>query len=116
MNSIATQRVPRRRWGIGALLGIGVLINYIDRIGLSVAAPQIQDAFKLSPVELGLLFSAFAWSYSLLQIPTGLVLDRFGPIRVGRWGAFLWGVASTITAFSSGFAGIFVARILLGIA
>ena len=112
----STQGIGRRRWGIGALLGIGVLINYIDRIGLSVAAPQIKDMFQLTPVELGLLFSAFAWSYSLLQIPVGMVIDRFGPTRVGRWGAFLWGVASVITAFSSGFAGIFFARILLGVA
>lgn len=108
--------IPRRRWGIGALLGVGVLINYIDRIGLSVAAPQIQDVFQLTPVQLGLLFSAFAWSYSVLQIPVGMVLDRFGPTKVGRWGALLWGIASTITAFSSGFAGIFIARILLGVA
>ncbi|GAB2839694.1 MFS transporter [Pseudoduganella ginsengisoli] len=111
-----TKHIPKRRWGIGALLGIGVLINYIDRIGLSVAAPQIQEAFNLSPVDMGILFSAFAWSYSLLQIPVGMVLDRFGPTTVGRWGAFLWGLASTITALSSGFAGIFAARILLGIA
>ena len=113
---IPTQNIPRRRWGIGALLGIGVLINYIDRIGLSVAAPQIQQLFQLSAIDLGLLFSAFAWSYAVLQIPVGMVIDRFGPMRVGRWGAFLWGVASTITAFSSGFAGIFIARILLGVA
>lgn len=116
MKTSTATKVAKRRWGIGALLGIGVLINYIDRIGLSVAAPQIQEAFKLTPVDMGLLFSAFAWSYSLLQIPVGMVLDRFGPTKVGRWGAFLWGVASTITAFSSGFAGIFAARVLLGIA
>ena len=112
----STKGIAKRRWGIGALLGTGVLINYIDRIGLSVAAPQIKDMFALSAWELGLLFSAFAWSYSLLQIPVGMVIDRFGPTRVGRWGAFLWGVASVITAFSSGFAGIFFARILLGVA
>jgi len=116
MSTKSTSSIPRRRWGIGALLGAGVLINYIDRIGLSVAAPQIKDLFALTPVELGLLFSAFAWSYSLLQIPVGMVMDRFGPTRVGRWGAFLWGVAAVITAFSSGFAGIFAARVLLGIA
>ncbi|HEY0586495.1 MAG TPA: MFS transporter [Pseudoduganella sp.] len=116
MKSDITTKVAKRRWGIGALLGIGVLINYIDRIGLSVAAPQIQEAFNLTPVDMGLLFSAFAWSYSLLQIPVGMVLDRFGPTRVGRWGAFLWGLASVITALSSGFAGIFAARVLLGIA
>ncbi len=116
MHTTTLTNIPRRRWGIGALLGAGVLINYIDRIGLSVAAPQIQDMFALSPVQMGLLFSAFAWSYSLLQIPVGMVMDRFGPTRVGRWGAFLWGLAAVITALSSGFAGIFAARILLGIA
>jgi ACS family D-galactonate transporter-like MFS transporter len=116
MTSTQKRNIPRRRWGIGALLGMGILVNYIDRIGLSVAAPQIKEAFNLSPVELGLLFSAFAWSYSVLQIPVGMVLDRFGPTRVGRWGALLWGLASVTAAFASGFAGILVARILLGIA
>jgi ACS family D-galactonate transporter-like MFS transporter len=116
MSFTSNKGIPRRRWGIGALLGAGVLVNYIDRIGLSVAGPEIQKMFALTPIEMGLLFSAFAWSYSLLQIPVGMVMDRFGPTRVGRWGAFLWGVASVITAFSSGFAGIFAARILLGIA
>ena len=110
------QRVPGRRWTIGVLLGMGVLVNYIDRINLSVAAPQLQQEFNLSPEELGLLFSAFFWSYSLLQVPGGMVLDRFGVKRVGRWGAFLWSVASTITALAGGFAGIFAARVLLGVA
>ena len=109
-------RIPRRRWGIGALLGVGVLINYFDRINLSVAAPQLQAAFHLSSVQLGLLFSAFFWSYAMLQIPTGLLLDRFGVTRIGRIGAFLWGVASILTALAGGFAGIFMARVLLGVA
>jgi ACS family D-galactonate transporter-like MFS transporter len=55
MASKGNQNLPRRRWGIAALLGAGVLINYVDRIGLSVAAPQIKDMFQLTPVELGLL-------------------------------------------------------------
>jgi ACS family D-galactonate transporter-like MFS transporter len=114
--ALGTQRIPRRRWIIGVLLGAGVLINYIDRINLSVAAPQLQKDFGLSPEELGLLFSAFFWSYSLLQVPGGMVLDRFGVKRVGRWGAFLWAVASALTAISSGFTGIFAARVLLGVA
>jgi sugar phosphate permease len=111
-----TNQVPRRRWGIGVLLGAGVLVNYFDRINLSVAAPQIQEAFNLTPTDMGLLFSAFFWTYALLQIPTGVVLDRYGVTRIGRLGAFLWGIASTITAFAGGFAGIFAARALLGVA
>ncbi|HXD08023.1 MAG TPA: MFS transporter, partial [Burkholderiaceae bacterium] len=108
--------VPRLRWRIGGLIGVGVLINYFDRISLSVAGPQLQEAFGLTPQDLGVLFSAFFWSYALLQIPAGMVLDRYGVTRVGRWGAFLWGIASTITALAGGFGGIFVARMLLGIA
>ena len=110
------QRIPNRRWAIGLLLGIGVLINYFDRINLSVAAPQMKEAFNLSPADMGLLFSAFFWPYALLQVPAGLFLDRFGVTRVGRWGAFLWGLASAITVFASGFGGVFAARAVLGIA
>lgn len=105
-----------RRWTIGSLLGVGVLINYIDRINLSVAGPQLQKVFDLSPAELGLLFSAFFWSYSLFQVPGGMILDRLGVTRVGRSAALLWAVASLITALASGYAGIVAARVLLGIA
>jgi ACS family D-galactonate transporter-like MFS transporter len=105
-----------RRWGIGFLLGSGVLVSFFDRINLSVAAPQLQRDFGLGPVELGVLFSAFYWPYAALQVPIGLVVDRLGVTRVGRWGALLWTIASAVTAVAGGFAGIFAARMLLGIA
>jgi sugar phosphate permease len=111
-----TARIPRRRWRIGALLGVGVLINYIDRINLSVAAPQLRHEFGLGPAQMGLLFSAFFWSYALLQIPAGLILDRFGVKLVNRAGTFLWSLASAVIAFTGGFAGIFIARMVLGAA
>jgi sugar phosphate permease len=116
VNTLITKSVARLRWRIGGLIGAGVLINYFDRISISVAGPQLQQAFNLTPADLGLLFSAFFWSYALLQIPAGMILDRFGVTRIGRWGAFLWGVASVISACSTGFLGIFAARMLLGIA
>jgi ACS family D-galactonate transporter-like MFS transporter len=116
MTSTTAQRVAKRRWVMGVLLGVGVLINYFDRINLSVAAPQLKAAFNLSPGEMGLLFSAFFWPYALLQVPAGIVLDRLGVTRLGRWGAFLWAIASTVTAFASGFGGLFAARAMLGVA
>lgn len=116
MATASGKRIPNRRWAIGVLLGIGVLINYFDRINLSVAAPQMKEAFHLSPGEMGLLFSAFFWPYALLQVPAGLLLDRYGVTRIGRLGAFLWGLASAITVFASGFGGVFAARAVLGIA
>ncbi|QBR01059.1 MFS transporter [Paraburkholderia pallida] len=116
MTTASGKRIPNRRWAIGLLLGIGVLINYFDRINLSVAAPQMKEAFNLSPAEMGLLFSAFFWPYALLQVPAGILLDRYGVTRIGRLGAFLWGLASAITVFASGFGGVFAARAVLGIA
>jgi MFS transporter, ACS family, D-galactonate transporter len=116
VSSAFAKAVPRRRWGIAILLGASVLINYFDRINLSVAAPQLRTELHLNPLTLGLLFSAFNWSYAVLQIPSGIILDRFGIKWVGRIGIFFWGVASAITAMAGGYAGIFIARLLLGAA
>ena len=56
---MAAPRIPGVRWGIGVLLGAGVLVNYFDRINLSVGAPQLQQEFCLTDGELGWLFSGF---------------------------------------------------------
>jgi ACS family D-galactonate transporter-like MFS transporter len=116
LNMAIPALIPRLRWRIGGLLGVGVLINYFDRLSLSVAGPQLQKAFALSPSDMGLLLSAFFWSYAVLQVPAGLLLDRFGVKLIGRCSALLWSAASVITACASGFAGIFFARLLLGVA
>ncbi|TWB58372.1 sugar phosphate permease [Rhizobium sp. ERR 922] len=105
-----------RRWWIGALLALGVLVNYFDRVNLTVASPLIQDDFHIGPAEMGILFSAFGWTYGFLQIPVGMLLDRFGVMRVMRWSTFSWGVASVITAFSTGMQTLFLSRMLLGVA
>jgi ACS family D-galactonate transporter-like MFS transporter len=109
-------RIPKVRWGIGVLLGAGVLVNYFDRINLSVGGPQLQQDFGLTDSELGWLFSGLFWPYAVMQIPTGMILDRFGVTPVNRLSTFLWSVASTATAFASGFGGILAARVLLGAA
>jgi len=112
----ATLRIPRVRWGIGMLLGAGVLINYFDRINLSVGAPQLQQEFGLTDGQLGWLFSGFFWSYALLQIPSGMILDRFGVTAVYRVSSFLWSLTSAMTALAGGFGGVLAARLLLGVA
>jgi sugar phosphate permease len=98
------------------LLAAGVLVNYIDRINLSVAAPQLQQQFGLGNAQLGLLFSAFFWTYALLQIPSGVLLDRFGVTRIGRIGILLWSAASMLAAIAGGFGGLLLARVVLGVA
>jgi MFS transporter, ACS family, D-galactonate transporter len=108
-------RVPRRRWAIACLLGFGVLVNYFDRVNLSVSKDALNAAFGISAVTFGYLSSAYNWTYAALQLPSGLLLDKFGVRRVGRISTILWAVASFGAAISTGIGGFLSARLLLGI-
>src|SRR5271157_1874819 len=110
-----TQHVPRRRWVIACLLGFGVLVNYFDRVNLSVSKDALTAAFGISAVTFGYLSSAYNWTYAALQLPSGLLLDKFGVRRVGRISTILWAVASFGAAVSSGIGSFLAARLLLGI-
>jgi ACS family D-galactonate transporter-like MFS transporter len=108
-------RVPCRRWRIAFLLAFGVLVNFFDRINLSVSRDALHVSFGLSLVAFGYLSSAFSWTYALMQMPAGVLLDRWGVRRVGRVSAFLWSVASFAAAIAPGINWFFVARLLLGV-
>ena len=110
-----TSSVPRRRWGVALLLGFGVLVNYFDRVNLSVSRDALQASFGISAVMFGYLSSAYNWTYASLQLPSGLLLDRFGVRRVGIISTMIWSVASFAAAISLGLGGLFGARFLLGI-
>ncbi|WP_249712503.1 MFS transporter, partial [Bacillus cereus] len=71
----------RARYVILILLFFTTAINYIDRASVSIAAPSIQTSLNISPVLLGVVFSAFSWTYTAMQIPGGLILDKFGSKR-----------------------------------
>ncbi len=107
--------IPRRRWRIAFLLSLGVLVNFFDRVNLSVSQAALHDAFGLSLVAFGFLSSAYSWTYAAMQLPAGLLLDRFGVKRIGRVSTFLWSMASFAAAASRGVGGFFGARFLLGI-
>lgn len=107
--------MPQRRWRIAWLLGIGILINYFDRVNLSVSHDALVGAFGISDVAFGYLSSAYNWTYAACQLPVGMVLDKLGVRRVGRVGAFLWSVASFAAAATPNLGGFFGARFLLGI-
>src|SRR5437868_3236561 len=107
--------VPRRRWGIATLLALGILISYFDRVNLSVSRDALRDAFGISDLTFGILLSAYNWTYMVLQLHSGLLLDRFGVRRIGIISTAIWSVASFFAAISNGIGALFAARFLLGI-
>jgi sugar phosphate permease len=111
----SSSSTPRRRWRIAFLLAFGVLVNFFDRINLSVSRDALQDSFGLSLVAFGYLSSAFSWTYAVMQMPAGVLLDWLGVRCVGRISALLWSVASFAAALSPGLGWFFGARLLLGV-
>jgi sugar phosphate permease len=111
----ARRGIPKLRYGIALLLGFGVLVNYFDRVNLSVAQGALHDQFGIDAVGFGVLSSAYSYTYAALQLPVGVLLDRFGIVTIGRAGALLWSVASFLTAAANGFVTFFGARLLLGV-
>jgi MFS transporter, ACS family, D-galactonate transporter len=109
-------RIPRRRWRVAFLLAFGVVIAYFDRINVSVSQEALNATFGVSLIVFGYIASAFNWTYALMQMPAGLLLDRFGVQRIGRIGALLWSVASFLAAAAPGLPLFFGARFLLGVA
>jgi len=106
----------RRRWILLSLVFAAIVINYIDRGNLSVAAPAIMRDFRIAPATMGVLLSAFFWTYGVFQIPAGALVDRFG-IRRAYTGAFMvWSIASASIALSRGPGDIVGLRTVLGLA
>ena len=110
------ERVTNLRWGIALILGFGVLINYIDRGALSVAAKPLNEELGVGPALFGWLSGAFFAVYAIAQIPVGYILDRYGVTVVSRIGAFLWGLAAAATALAPSYGAIVGARLFLGVA
>ncbi len=107
--------VPSSASRVVLLVTAAVFINYIDRGNLATTATRIQDELQLSPSQLGLLASAFYFSYVPCMPVTGWLADRFGAKVVLGAGVAIWSVATLTTGFASGFAGLLALRLLLGI-
>src|SRR5450432_3726719 len=105
--SSASESVPNVRSSIGAavvpLLAIAVFINYVDRGNLATAAPLIKDQLHLSSTQIGLLLSAFFWSYVPAQILAGWLAEHFNPYRILAVGLALWSIATAASGLTSGF-------------
>jgi MFS family permease len=97
------------------LLGIATFINYVDRGNLSIAAPMLKDELGISASQLGLLLSAFFWTYACLQPLAGWLVDRYNVNWVFAGGFLLWSLATAATGAVHVFAALFALRLLLGV-
>jgi MFS family permease len=97
------------------LLVVSVAINYLDRGILSVSAPLLQRELTLSPTQMGMLFSAFFWSYAVFQLFAGWLVDRYDVKHVFSAGFLLWCLATASVGWITGFGWLVAARVMLGV-
>ena len=88
--------------------------NFVIRIGFSALLPSIIDELQLSYTRAGLLASAFFYAYALMQLPSGLLGDRFGRRRILLLGLLGGALAAGLTGLAGSFAALFLARALTG--
>lgn len=104
----------RKRFFIMLLLFITVVINYLDRSNLSIAAPALTSELGIDPIHVGLVFSAFGWTYAAMQIPGGWLVDRVPPRILYSAALVLWSLATVMLGFVSSFIALFVLRMAVG--
>lgn len=105
----------QRRHTVLAILFATWIISFVDRIAISVAIPYIAEDYGLSPVAMGVVLSAFFGGYSLMQIPGGLLADRFGVRKVASLAMIFWSVMTAVTGAATNLTQMVAARFLFGL-
>src|ERR1700758_3570971 len=104
----------RVRYWILAIIVIATAINYLDRANLSIAAPIVKTDLHISDIQMGLIFSAFSWTYAALQIPGGWVLERIGPRKTFGVALIFWSIVTGCISLARGFGSLLGLRLPLG--
>ncbi len=114
-SSSTSKKLSPALWTILALLFLSLFISYIDRGALSIAVSAIQREFSLPASQLGILLSAFFWTYTPFLILSGWLADKFPAAKVLAVGFALWSAATLLTGLSRGFTLLLFCRLLLGV-
>ncbi|TEB07453.1 putative galactarate transporter [Pelotomaculum schinkii] len=97
------------------LIAMAITVNYIDRVNIAVATPTLMTVLGLSASQMGVLMSAFFWSYTLMMIPVGALLNKFGPKMLMFYSCLGWGLVTVMTSLVNSFGSFLAVRIGLGI-
>ena len=109
-------RPTKTRWLVLLLISLMYMITYMDRTGISIAAPAMEREFGLSKTAIGVVFSVFLWAYAIGQIPGGWLADRFGPRLVLLIIVPFWSLMTAMTAVASGLTSLIGIRFVFGLA
>ena len=114
--AVQRTRATRVRLIILALITLATVLNYLDRAVLGVAAPTMTKELRISPATMGIIFSAFSWTYAIAQIPGGMLLDRLGTRITYGLSLSIWSLFTLLHGFAQNVASLLTFRLGLGVA
>jgi MFS family permease len=115
MATIAQPRSKTVETTLVLLLGLAILLNYVDRGAIAIAAPKLKPELGLNAKEFGLAVSAFFWVYAPIQYAIGWACDRWCVYRLLAAGIALWAVSTMLMGLVGSLAALVVLRLLLGL-
>jgi sugar phosphate permease len=116
VSQTVTPIATKTRWLVLLLISVMYMITYMDRTGISVAAPYMARELKFSQTQIGIIFSVFLWAYAIGQIPVGWLADRVGPRLVLLIIVPFWSLMTAMTAAPSGLLSLSCVRFIFGLA
>src|ERR1700674_4103286 len=111
-----TSPPTKTRWLVLLLISLMYMITYMDRTGISIAAPAMAKEYGLTQTAIGIVFSVFLWAYAIGQIPGGWFADRLGPRLVLLIIVPFWSLMTAMTAIAAGVASLIAIRFVFGLA
>lgn len=105
----------QRRWLMLFASWVVFFVAFLDRVNLSVAMPLISKDFNFTPEQAGYVLSAFFITYTLFQVPGGILGDKIGPKKVMTFALLWWSVMTIATGLARGFSHFYAVRVLFGI-
>ena len=108
-------KTTNARWFILFLVCLATFINYLDRSNLAVAAPILSKELGLNPALMGLIFGAFGWSYTAMQLPVAFFIDRLGPRMLYTVGLIGWSAFTGFIGLCNSFTSLIFCRLGLGV-
>ncbi len=101
--------------GLVLVIGAAIMLNYVDRGAISVAAPLIKDEMGLSATGYGLVVSSFYWTYVPVLMIAGWLADKVSVHRLMAAGVTIWALATLATGFAGGLVGLVILRLFMGL-
>lgn len=110
-----TLKLPKVRYVVLVWLLLIMVINYMDRASVSVAAPKMISELGLTQTDIGILGGVFSWTYAIFQLPSGYLIDKIGPRRMYYLSLGVWSIATALMALGQNMLHFISFRVLLGI-